>query len=404
MPNKSIVSIIPLDNYDDQACVDKAVHDALEPFGGMAHFVKPGQKVLLKPNLVAPAKPELAVTTHPAILRAVIRKLNACQAEASVGDGPGVSTTTAAARAAGLLPVIQEEHAQLVDFQETKRYENQDNTVVKHLDLTDHLSTHDVLITLPKLKTHCLMAMTCALKNQYGLIPGVAKSQFHFRFQNRRAFADLVIDINKTAKPALAIVDAVIAMEGPGPSGGTPRKIGLVIAGDDLAAVDAVAATLITLKPDDVPLIEAAKRANYGNTSLENIDVRGAKLEDFIVNDFKTVRAPANIMRILPLPVFMLKWLRRHLVPKPVINPDKCIKCGRCHDGCPVKPAAINPLQETGDKLNDKTCIRCYCCHEFCPVKAIDLKRSFLDRYFHILAIAKFGHALFGKFVALIRH
>lgn len=400
---KPIVSIALLDSYDDAAAVRAAVKTALEPLGGMAAFVKPGQRVLLKPNLVAPAKPELAVTTHPAILKAVIEEVQEAKAgSVSFGDGPGVGTATSVSRLAGLVKVAEETHAKLVDFVATKTYENNDNRILKHLDLTDQLAENDVLITIPKLKTHSQMAFTCALKNQYGLIPGMAKAQFHFRFQNRDRLADLVVDINRTAAPALAIVDAVIGMEGPGPNSGTPRKIGIVIAGADLAAVDTVASAIINLPPEDIPILMAARRAEFGATRLEDIDVRGATVEQLKIPDFELIKAPANIMRILPLPKAALKWLRAQIVPRPFIIKEKCVKCLRCQNGCPIKPPAITPLAPAGKELNSKTCIRCYCCHEFCPAKAIILKKSLLDRIFHIQALCRGIHRFLGWLVTII--
>ena len=403
MSAKPIVSIALLDSYDDASAVRSAVKAALVPFGGMAAFVKPGQRVLLKPNLVAPAKPELAVTTHPAILKAVIEEAQEAQAgSVSFGDGPGVGTATSVSRLAGLVKVAEETQARLVDFVETKTYENNNNRILKHLDLTDQLAENDVLITIPKLKTHSQMAFTCALKNQYGLIPGMAKAQFHFRFQDRDRMADLIVDINRTASPALAVVDAVIGMEGPGPNSGTPRKIGAVIAGTDLAAVDTVASAIIGLTPEEIPILMAARRAEFGATRLEDIDVRGATVEQLKINDFELIRAPANIMRIIPLPKAALKWLRSQIVPRPFILREKCVKCQRCHDGCPVSPPAISPLAPAGKELNNKTCIRCYCCHEFCPAKAIILKKSLLDRIFHIQALCRGLHRFLGWLVTVI--
>lgn len=387
----------------DYSSADTAVRASLEPFGGMGAFVKPGQKVLLKVNLVAPSRPALAVTTHPEVLRAVIRLVKEAGGIPFVGDGPGVGDTITAAKASGLTDVAEQEGATFLEFNETAVYENQANTVMKRISLTSHLKDMDVLITLPKLKTHCQMAFTGALKNQFGLIPGAAKGQFHFRFQNRAMLADLMVDINRTAHTALAIMDGITGMEGPGPSGGTPRDIGVIISGPDLAAVDTVACSIIGLAPNDVPVSAAAERAHYGITDLSQINVVGAKLDDLRIADYKLVRAPVNIMRIVPLPKPMLKWLRAQMAPKPHINTEKCIKCRRCENGCPVKPAAIHPLLEPSKQVNDSTCIRCYCCHEFCPVKAIELRKSLLARIFNFTALATWGSRLLGKLAAPFR-
>ena len=398
----SRVSIVRLEGYDDQAVVDAAVRRALEPFGGMGRYVQSGKKVLLKVNLVAPSRPELAVTTHPAIVRAVIRLVKECGGICYVGDGPGVGSTRVAAEGSGLLPMIEEEGAQLLVFEDTAEYENADNRIMKRIPLVRQLGEMDVLITLPKLKTHCQMAYTGALKNQYGLVPGAAKGQYHFRFQNRNVLADFMIDINRTAHPALAIMDGVIGMEGPGPSGGTPRKIGAIVAGEDLTAVDTVCLTMIGLTVPEVPVSQAAVRGKFGEADLANIEIVGESLESMKIADYDLVKSPLNIMKILPLPRFMLRWLRRQIAPAPRIDVKKCIRCRRCERGCPVKPAAIQPLAESR-KVNDATCIRCYCCHEFCPVKAIDLKRSLLMRVLNLDKICNGASRLLGRIAALFR-
>ncbi len=393
----STVALIPLKSYDDQAAVEEALAQALAPFGGMAAIVRPMQRVLLKANLLAPARPEEAVTTHPAIVRAVVRACFAAgAAKVLVGDGPGVGTTEECLRASGLMAVCQEEGATPAPFKETAVFETPENTLGKRLELTTRLKEVDVVITLPKLKTHVQMGYTGALKNQYGLIPGTRKAEYHFRLQNRDRLADLMIDINRTAHVALAVMDAVVGMEGPGPHGGKPRLIGALVVSTDLAAVDTVGCSLIGLPPEKYPLLQAAKRAHFGATSLEEIAIIGATVDELKVPDYKLVETPVNIMRILPLPNWLLRWLRRQLADRPHIDRKKCIKCRRCEQGCPVKPAAIMPLTPKGDCVNQRTCIRCYCCHEFCPVDAIELRKSLLERIFHLKAIGEFGCRLLG--------
>ncbi|MBQ4480444.1 MAG: DUF362 domain-containing protein [Victivallales bacterium] len=398
---KTPVSLVALDGYDDDARVAQALAAALEPFGGMGGIVHSGDRVLLKANLLAPAKPDEAVTSHPAIVRAVIRAVKAAGASrVMVGDSPGVGTTRETMRASGILRVVEEEGAEMASFERVAVFENLENTLGKRLELTEHLLQTDVLITLPKLKTHVQMGYTGALKNQYGLVVGTRKAQYHFRFQNRDRLADLMIDINRTAKVKLAILDAVVAMEGPGPHGGRPRKIGALVVGTDLPAVDVVGCQLIGLDPQSYPLLQAAARAGYGTTDPECIEVIGKSIAELRVADFELIKAPANIMRILPLPGWMLRWLRRHIADRPHIDRSKCIRCMKCHNGCPVKPSAIDPRRE-GDCVNQRTCIRCYCCHEFCPVNAIELRRSWVERIFHLKTIGTAGSWLVGKIAGL---
>lgn len=398
---KARVSVARLSGYDDFEAVLCAVRGSLASLGGIGSYVKPGARVLLKVNLVAPSRPELAVTTHPAIVRAVIRLVHEAGGVCYVGDGPGVGDTGMAAKVSGITEVVESEGAELLEFRETSVYESPGNLIAKRLSLAAQLKDMDVIITLPKLKTHCQMAFTGALKNQFGLIPGAAKGQYHFRLQNRERFAELMVDINRTAHPALAVMDAVVGMEGPGPSGGTPRQIGLVLAGADLSAVDTVACAVIGLPVEEVPISMAARRCGYGVTELERIEVLGARLEELRIPDFKLVKAPLNILRILPLPRPLLHWVRCQIAPAPRIDVKKCVRCRRCERGCPVKPSAIEPLAEGGPKLYDSRCIRCYCCHEFCPVKAIELRKSLLGRLVDIGGIASAASRFAGRFAWL---
>ncbi|NLZ60473.1 MAG: DUF362 domain-containing protein [Lentisphaerae bacterium] len=399
----STVSLARLESYDDFEALLAALRELLRPLGGMSAFVRPGQRVLLKVNLLAPARPEQAVTTHPELLRGVIRLVKEAGGIACVGDGPGVGDTLTNLKACGMAKVIEEEGAEALLFKETSVFENLENRIGKRVALSRHLLDCQVLISLPKLKTHVQMAYTGALKNQYGLIPGSAKGQYHFRFQNREHLADLMLDINRLAKPTLAIMDGIVAMEGEGPSGGQPRKLGALMASADLAALDVLACHLIGLDPERNPLNMAARRAGYGATRLEEINVCGERPENMRLLDFKLVKAPVNIMRILPLPAAWLRWLRRQVAPRPQINRELCIMCLRCAKGCPVQPAAIDPKMPPGKELNSMTCIRCYCCHEFCPVKAIDLKKSGLGRLLDFRNIADIGTRLLGKIVAFMR-
>ncbi|MFH0880149.1 MAG: DUF362 domain-containing protein, partial [Lentisphaerota bacterium] len=232
----------------------------------------------------------------------------------------------------------------------------------------------------PKLKTHVQMTFTGALKNQYGLITGKRKAHYHYRLKTREWLAALIMDINRIAKPALAIMDGIVAMEGEGPSSGRPRKVGALLAGSDLAAVDVMACELIGLNPETVPLNLAARKSGFGATRVQDIEVLGADWKVLQVKDFALVRELMNLLRVIPLPLPMLNWLGKKWAPEPLIIEDLCIRCGICKKGCPVSPAAIDPFSDKRDKVDARRCIRCYCCHEFCPEKAIRLRRNFFHR------------------------
>ncbi len=371
----STVSVKAAAGYDPGRVL-AAMRACLEPLGGMKSFVRPGQRVLLKPNLISGFAVERAATTHPAVVRAAIILVQEAGGRAAVGDSPGMGSLPRVARACGLTPVLEETGAELVDFSAPHEFDRPENLIAPKLTLTDALLSADVLISLPKLKTHSQMTFTGALKNQYGLIPGALKGQWHFRLQQPEWLAALILDINRTARPALAIMDAITAMEGPGPTSGTPRSVGALLAGRDLAAVDAIACQLINLNPARVPLLVAAQKQAFGQTDPAAIPLAGDDWRPLRVADFKNVEQPIDVLRLLPLPAAVLRWIRRQWTARPRIVEELCTRCGICEKGCPVTPAAIHPKLQGKAQLDEDRCICCYCCHEFCPNKAIELSQS----------------------------
>jgi ferredoxin len=254
----------------------------------------------------------------------------------------------------------------------------------------------DVIISLPKLKTHGQMAFTGTLKNQYGLIPGTLKSQWHFRLQRREWLAALILDVHRTARPALAIMDGVVGMEGKGPSGGRPRRLGAILASPDLVALDTLACRLISLEPRLVPALEAARAEGLG-AAEEDIQVVGTDWQALRVPDFEKVSRLEDLRRLVPLPGGVLNWIREHWTAKPRIVEARCTECGACEEGCPVTPAAIHPTAPERQRVDDDACIRCYCCHEFCPNNAIDLFRPGLLGPLRLDPLARQSQNLFSR-------
>ncbi len=389
----SLVSLKHATSYRPDLVLD-AMRSCLAPLGGMAAFVRPGQRVLLKPNILGGFHPDRAATTHPAIVGAAIRLAQEAGATVLVGDSPGVGSLAWAAKASGILAVVQETGATLADFELTQDFDQPANTVAKRLPLARAVVEADVIVSLPKLKTHAQMTFTGAIKNQYGLIPGTRKSQWHFRLQGREWLAALILDVHRIARPRLAIMDAIIGMEGKGPSGGRPRQIGALIAGADLAAVDTLACALIDLDPRTVPVLEAARRDNIGATTLDELTIVGDDWRALRVVDFEKVSRLEDVLRLVPLPRPVLDWIREHWTTRPRIVESRCIECGACVDACPVAGSAIHP-----DSLHvdDDRCIRCYCCHEFCPNQAIELRPSLLARCLDFQSLSqRVGKVLWG--------
>jgi uncharacterized protein (DUF362 family)/ferredoxin len=354
---------------------------------------------LLKPNLVLGLPPERAATTHPSVVRAAILLVQEAGGIAMVGDSPGMGTLSTVMRGGKYQEILEATGARLTDFSEGHNFEAPDNKIARRMILTKALLEADVVITLPKLKTHAQMTMTGALKNQFGLIPGSMKSQWHFRLQRPEWLASLILDINRIAKPSLAIMDAITTMEGEGPTSGTPRFLGALLASSDLAAVDTLACQLIGLDPMSVPVLRAALEQSFGTTDIRNLQIRGDDWQSLAVPDFKKIQHTVDLTRLLPLPQPVLAWIGRQWSSLPRIDKTLCTGCGFCEKGCPVSPSAIHPDHDTAS-VDVNRCIQCYCCHEFCPSKAIQLRQTWLARYLPLHAMANRASQMLGALVA----
>lgn len=384
---QATVSLQSVPNYDPDRVLT-ALRACLEPFGGMPAFVQPGQRVLLKPNLLGSFTPDRAVTTHPAIIRATALLVKEAGGQVLIGDSPGIGSLAWAAQGCGLEPLLKETGATLLDFSSPHEFDAPQNIVARRLVLTRALLETDLLISLPKLKTHSQMTFTGALKNQFGLIPGTRKSQWHFRLQQRHWLASLILDVNRIARPSLAIMDGIVAMEGPGPTSGKPRFLGALLASRDLTALDLLACHLINLDPELVPLQVAAREQGFGTSNLADLKIVGPDWKALMLKDFVHVPKLLDINRLVPLPAFARNWIRRLWTAKPRIRSQDCTQCGLCKEGCPVQPPAIDPCLANGQQVNDAQCILCYCCHEFCPSHAIDLQPSWLARHLALETLA----------------
>src|SRR5271169_5492685 len=262
----SDVSVVRCEDYDSARTI-LAVKHAVDLLGGMGAFVKPRDRVLIKPNLLKARTPDAAVTTHPEIVRAVIRLVHEQGGKALVGDSPGIGDVKKVAEKAGILDVVNEEGAQLEDLSDAVQVKN--NGRFQHIEVARSAYEADVLINLPKLKTHGMTTLTGAVKNLFGCIPGKRKVQWHFNTGvNHELFMKMLLELYTLLKPGLTIMDAVVGMEGNGPGSGDPRHIGALLAGRDAVSIDAVSAHLLGVKVDKIPLLLAARSQGIGETDL----------------------------------------------------------------------------------------------------------------------------------------
>lgn len=354
--------------YDYEQVRD-AVLSLLEPLGGMGSFAVPGERVLLKPNMLSAKHPHQAVTTHPTVVRVVADLVHEAGGIPLIGDSPGIGGFQRVADKSGISRAASESGAELIEF--TGSIELPGSGTFKRINVARPYWEADRIINLPKLKTHEMMTMTCAVKNLFGAIVGAEKAGWHLKAgTSREQFARLLLEIYLLKKPALNIVDAVIAMEGNGPGSGDPVSAGALIAGINPVAVDVVAARLAGIPVGLLHIEREAIRMGLDGAHMDDIKICGSPLESFSVRPFIL---PGGLDVQFGLPAFLLKALKRHLTAYPAADLTRCVLCGVCRDACP--PAAIE-IKNSALSVDQERCIRCWCCRELCPHDAMLVRKG----------------------------
>ncbi len=368
--SKSKIAIKRCSDYQRNK-IEIAVREAIDLLGGISAFIKPKTKVLVKPNLLMAKDPEAGITTHPEIVRAVIKLLKEIDCQVYLGDAPSVwgnqiQNVDQVYEKTGMKAIAREEKITVVDF-DKRRWRGD-------FPLTTWLDECDAFVNIPKFKTHNFTILTGAVKNLYGLVSGTYKTELHKRYFDKEDFARVLAQIYKQAKPALTVVDAIVAMEGDGPSSaGKLRNTGLIVAGVDGVAIDSVLAKIMGIEPEVVATTKYARILGLGISDLKQIEVVGEALSDCIGKPF-ILPKPAMTSKLPPQLVNFLKGLVRYW---PKVLPSKCIRCQACVRACPQK---IIRLEDDRIKINYKGCISCFCCLEVCPQEAIVLRKSFFAK------------------------
>lgn len=360
------VAVVRCKTYDVEA-VKPALEEALNAVNGL-DFVKSGMKIIIKPNLVSFKKPDAAATTHPALLEALVEMLLARGADVTIGDSPGGPHSLPLLNrvyAATGMDRVEKLGAKLNRNMNEKTVAFPEGKVLKNFTYTEYLDEADAIIDFCKLKSHGMLGMSAAVKNLFGTIPGLKKPEVHYKFQNDAEFADMLVDLNEYFKPRLAICDAVVGMEGNGPTAGTPRQIGAIIASKSTYYADVVGAELIGMNIDGLPTLQAAYERGFAPASSKNLRVYG-DIRALTVDDFKAppVRG-LSFMRKGNVLHFISKAALEH---KPTLKKRLCAGCGECARMCPAK--AIK-MKNKKPHINREKCIRCFCCQEFCPRAAM---------------------------------
>lgn len=360
------VAVVRCKTYNVEA-VKPALEEAVNAVNGL-DFVKSGMKIIIKPNLVSFKKPDAAATTHPALLEALVEMLLARGADVTIGDSPGGPHSLPLLNrvyAATGMDRLEKLGAKLNRNMNEKTVDFPEGKVLKNFTYTEYLDEADAIIDFCKLKSHGMLGMSAAVKNLFGTIPGLKKPEVHYKFQNDAEFADMLVDLNEYFKPRLAICDAVVGMEGNGPTAGTPRQIGAIIASKSTYYADVVGAELIGMNIDGLPTLQAAYERGFAPASSKNLRVYG-DIRALTVDDFKAppVRG-LSFMRKGNVLHFISKAALEH---KPTLKKRFCVGCGECARMCPAKAIKIKNKKP---HINREKCIRCFCCQEFCPRAAM---------------------------------
>ena len=378
------VSIVAMPEYSLERA-RAALEEALLPFGGL-EYIERGSRVVIKANLVSAMKPESAATTHPTLLCALCDMLAERECEVVVGDSPGGLYNAAFVGRVYTVTGVREVEAHgarlNTDFTE-KHATFPDGKVLRDFEYTGYLDNADYIINFSKLKSHGMMGMSCAAKNMFGVVPGVIKPEYHFRFPNYEDFADMIVDLDEYFHPVLSIADAVVGMEGNGPTAGEPKKMGCVLASRSPHALDMIAAEILGFERSELPILEAAYRRGLVPERADGVRLYGS-MDTHRVEDFKRVVERRSIEFTgdgkNPIKRLFGKIAGMILKTRPVLKKSECVGCGVCADICPAKAIVIVDKKA---KIDRSACIRCFCCQEFCPKSAMKVHRTALAALFH---------------------
>ena len=361
----SLVSVIKCPNYDE-ARVFSALRQAIDLIGGIQTFVKKGNRVLLKPNLLFGKSPEKAVTTHPSIVRGMIQIVREAGGVPSIGDSPSVGSLTWTAEKAGIRAVADEMKCPLVEFNRPVLPPKERGKIFKQLEIDQTVLEADVIINLPKFKTHSLTLLTLGVKNLFGCIPGPRKALWHLKAgEDRKAFAQILVDVYQIIHPSLTILDGIVGMEGNGPNSGRPIPLGLILASGNPLSLDQIVCDLLGILRESLLTNRVVFEQGI---EKDRIDVLGERVDEVKISNFQF---PTLSQPDWNLPGFLRKALKNALTTKPVIEEEVCNACNQCAEICPPKALV---RKEKGLIFDYGQCIRCFCCLEVCPEGAISIK------------------------------
>lgn len=359
------VALLPCRSYEP-ADLESRLDEGFTALGGLDRWVRQGDRVLLKPNLLRAAPPEAAVTTHPAVVEAAIRLVRRVGGRPFVADSPSFGPFARLARLSGLGAVCELAGVPFFTFAE-RTIIRKDGGYFRQLEVCREVRYVDCIINLAKAKTHQQMLLTLGVKNLFGLVVGFDKARWHLRAgKDLRFFGRMLAELAVSAAADLTVLDAVVGMDGDGPGAGRPRNFGFLAVGRNPFAVDVLAAGILGIKPHLVPALQAGIDLGVAPGSAEEVEVLlESDWKALAVSDFLVPRARRADFRI-PRP--FLQLLRRLLTPRVRIDAGLCTLCGACIEAC---PPGVMSKSNGAVRIEQSGCISCYCCAEVCPNKAV---------------------------------
>ena len=354
--------------FEDVLIKMKEIFDLL---GGVSSLIKPNSRVFIKCNCLGPFDKDLAITTHPTFLKAVISIVKEVTTDITVGDNPATRDLLPTLKKNGLYEVIVSENVKILDNKLLTTITNPNYKIYNSFEVSSGMLDCDVLINLPKLKTHSLAYMTCAEKNLFGFVYGLNKSAWHLKTRDFLEFSEAINDLYGAIlnrfkdKTIINICDGIYGLEGDGPStGGKPINSKLILASLDAVGLDRVALKKMGLDHNKSLITKIAAERNLGEANIDNIKILGDE-----VDDLKFLE-PKNTLTEKTINTLRNGFVKGALLEHPKIDPNKCIKCGECTKICP--PKAMTKKDGKYPRLNISKCIRCWCCAEVCPKGAIN--------------------------------
>jgi uncharacterized protein (DUF362 family)/Pyruvate/2-oxoacid:ferredoxin oxidoreductase delta subunit len=360
------------EDYDTEL-IEGIIRDIYISCGGPA---PEGKTVLVKPNILTDDDPARCISTHPAVVEAMVRYLQSRDARVIVGDSPAIHTRNFRGVKSGIKDVCERTGAEWSVFTDNP---GSVKVAGRSLKIARAALDADLIISLPKFKTHELMYLTGAVKNSLGLVPGLQKAAQHALHQDRVSFGRFLVNLNEAILPHFFLIDGIMAMEGPGPGNGFPVKTGIIAGSANPVALDVVMSRIAGYDPLEIPTNMVAMTKGIWLSEENEIEYDGPELSSVVRDDFLRVGIKKNGNIALQFVIRRIKPLRK-LEHRPVFISKNCIGCGKCISICPVKALQFHPEKKNRVLLTDIKCIRCFCCSEVCPSQAIEIRRKLFGR------------------------